>query len=152
MSDTPCEVWFYHMERSSLEQVLPDLLERTLSRGWKALVRSRLADRLEQLDAHLWTYRDDSFLPHGLTDEPHAAQQPVLLTSGMENANSADVLFLLDGAEAGPLDGFTRCVVLFDGRDEAALATARAQWRVIKGNGLPVSYWKQMARGWEKQA
>lgn len=152
VAEAPCEVWFYHMERSSLDQVLPDLLERTLARDWKALVRSRLAERLEQLDSHLWTYRDDSFLAHGLVDEPHAAQQPVLLTTGMDNPNRANVVFLLDGAEAGPLDGFTRCIVLFDGRDEAALATARAQWRAMKTSGLPVSYWKQMARGWEKQA
>lgn len=152
MAEGPCEVWFYHMERSSLDQVLPELLERTLGRSWKALVRSRLPERLEQLDTHLWTYRDDSFLAHGRVDEPHAAQQPVLLTMGMENANKADVLFLLDGADAGSLDDYVRCIVLFDGRDEAALATARAQWRVIKATGLPVSYWKQMARGWEKQA
>jgi len=152
VADAACEVWFYHMERSSLEQVLPDLLERTLARSWKALVRTRLPERLEKLDTHLWTYRDDSFLAHGLSDESHAAQQPVLLTTGMENPNGANVVFLLDGAEAGALDGFTRCIVLFDGRDEAALATARAQWRAIKASGLPVSYWKQMARGWEKQA
>lgn len=152
MSEGPCEVWFYHLERSSLEQVLPDLLERTLGRNWKALVRSRLPERLEQLDTHLWTYRDDSFLAHGRVDEPHAAQQPVLLTTEMENANGADVVFLLDGAESGSLDGYVRCIVLFDGRDETALATARAQWRVIKATGLPVSYWKQKARGWEKQA
>jgi len=152
VAEAPCEVWFYHMERSSLDQVLPDLLERTLARNWKALVRSRLPERLEHLDTHLWTYRDDSFLAHGLVDEPHAAHQPVLLTHCLDNPNGADVVFLLDGAEAGPLDGFTRCIVLFDGRDEAALATARAQWRAIKATGLPVSYWKQMARGWEKQA
>ncbi len=152
MAEGPCEVWFYHMERSSLDQVLPELLERTLGRSWKALVRSRLPERLEQLDAHLWTYRDDSFLAHGRVDEPHAAQQPVLLTAGLDNANGADVLFLLDGADAGALDDYVRCIVLFDGRDEAALATARAQWRAIKATGLPVSYWKQMARGWEKQA
>lgn len=152
MAEAPCEVWFYHLERSGLDQVLPDLLEKTLARNWKALVRSRLADRLEHLDSWLWSYRDDSFLPHGLGDEPHAAVQPVLLTTGMDNLNGADVVFLLDGADVGVLDGFVRCIVLFDGRDEAALATARAQWGAIKKLGLPVSYWRQMTRGWEKQA
>ncbi|MDP3298751.1 MAG: DNA polymerase III subunit chi, partial [Phenylobacterium sp.] len=115
MAEAPCEVWFYHMERSDLDQVLPELLERTLARGWKALVRSRLVERLEHLDSHLWTYRDDSFLAHGRVEEPHAAQQPILLTAGMDNPSDADVVFLLDGAEAGPLDGFVRCIVLFDG-------------------------------------
>ena len=36
-----CEVWFYHLERTGLEQALPELLNKTLARGWRALVRSR---------------------------------------------------------------------------------------------------------------
>ncbi len=146
------EVWFYHLERTGLEQALPELLEKTLQRGWKALVRVRESDRLQHLDGWLWTYRDDSFLPHAPDDEAGAARQPILLTTGFENANGADALFLVDGAEPGELSGYERCVVMFDGADEAQLAVARAQWSAIKATGVSVSYWKQQARGWEKQA
>jgi len=146
------EAWFYHLERTGLEQALPELLEKTLQRGWRAVVRLREADRLQQLDGWLWTYRDDSFLPHAPDDEAGAARQPILLTTGFENANGADALFLVDGAEPGELDGYARCVVLFDGADEAQLAVARAQWSAVKATGVSVSYWKQQARGWEKQA
>jgi DNA polymerase-3 subunit chi len=149
---SPCEVWFYHLERTGLDQALPELLERTLGRGWKALVRTSEPARLDHLDGWLWSYRDESFLPHGLVDEPNAARQPVLLTTGFENPNAAEALFLLDGAEPGELEGFTRCVVLFDGGDEGQLAAARGLWSRIKSQGLPVSYWRQQARGWEKQA
>jgi DNA polymerase-3 subunit chi len=152
MADVPCEVWFYHLERTGLDQALPELLEKTLQRGWKAVVRSPQAERIEHLDGWLWTYREDSFLPHAPADEPNAARQPVLLTTGHDNPNHADALFLVDGAEPGELAGYARCVVLFDGADEAQLALARRQWSEVKGRGLPVSYWKQQARGWEKQA
>jgi DNA polymerase-3 subunit chi len=152
LADAPCEVWFYHLERSSLDQVLPELLEKTLARGWRALVRSPSTERLDHLDGWLWSFRDDSFLPHGLAGEPHEADQPVLLTAGLAAANGAQALFLLDGAEPGELDGFARCLILFDGRDEAALAAARARWKAFKATSLPVSYWKQTERGWEKSA
>lgn len=152
MTATPCEVWFYHLERSSLDQVLPELLEKTLGRGWKALVRTGEVERIEHLDSWLWSYRDDSFLPHGTDHEPLADRQPVLLTTKQENPNGAEALFLIDGAEPGDLSPHTRCIVLFDGRDEAALAGARARWKTFKGQGLPVSYWRQVERGWEKQA
>lgn len=152
MSDAGCEVWFYHLERTGLDQALPELLEKTLSRGWKALVRTPLAERVEHLDGWLWSYRDESFLPHAPAGEPNAARQPILLTTGFDNPNAADALFLVDGAEPGVLDGFARCIVLFDGADEVQLAGARALWSRIKGGGHPVSYWKQQARGWEKQA
>ncbi len=147
-----CEVWFYHLERSGLDQVLPELLDKTLQRGWKALVRSPERDRIEHLDGWLWTFREDSFLPHGPADEPDAARQPILLTTGAENPNGADVLFLIDGAEAGALDDFQRCILLFDGRDEAALAEARQRWKAVKAAGHPASYWRQAERGWERQA
>ena len=152
MTEAACEVWFYHLERTGLDQVLPELLEKTLARGWRALVRTSEPERVEHLDGWLWSYRDDSFLPHAPASEPQAARQPVLLTTGEDNPNGAQALFLVDGAEPGNLDGFTRCLVLFDGADEGAQARARAQWSRIKGQGLPVSYWKQQARGWEKQA
>jgi DNA polymerase-3 subunit chi len=145
-----CEVWFYHLERTSLDQALPELLEKTLARGWKAIVRAREAQRIEHLDGWLWTYRDESFLPHAPAAEPGAARQPILLTTDFENPNQADALFLVDGAEPGELAGYTRCLVLFDGADDAQVAVARNQWRAIKGGGLPVSYWKQQGRGWEK--
>ncbi|THD62899.1 DNA polymerase III subunit chi [Phenylobacterium sp.] len=148
----PIEVWFYHLERTSLEQALPELLEKTLQRGWRALVRARDPARVRELDAALWTYRDDSFLPHAPADEASAARQPILLTTGFENPNAAAALFLVDGAEPGELAGFERCLVLFDGADEAQLAVARAQWSAIKAAGAQVSYWKQQARGWARQA
>ena len=147
-----CEVWFYHLERTGLDQALPELLEKTLARGWKAIVRATGPQRVEHLDGWLWAYRDESFLPHAPADEPGAARQPILLTTSDENLNGADALFLVDGAEPGELGDYTRCVVLFDGGDEEALATARRQWKSVKAKGLPASYWKQQARGWEKQA
>lgn len=153
MAQSGCEVWFYHLERSSLEQVLPELLERTLQRGWKALVRTGQPERVDHLDSYLWSFREDSFLPHGTADEPMAERQPVLLTAGQENPNAADALFLIDGADPGDLTPHERCIILFDGRDEAALASARVHWKSFKSQGRSISYWKQGAeRGWEKQA
>ena len=153
MSASPCEVWFYHLERTSLDQALPELLEKTLARGWKAVVRAGAAERIEHLDGWLWSYRDDSFLAHGTADEPHPARQPILLTTNFERPNAAEALFLIDGAEAGELEGYRRCILLFDGRDEGAITQARGQWAAFRKQGLPVAYWRQGAeRGWEKQA
>jgi DNA polymerase-3 subunit chi len=149
---TPCEVWFYHLERSSLEQVAPELLEKTLARGWRARVRSDDPRRVEALDAWLWTYRDDSFLPHGLVDEARAEKQPILLGPGSDNANHAQALFVLDG-DPGDLSAYARCILIFDGRDEASLQAARNAWKRYSKAGHPVTYWRQgETRGWERQA
>ena len=146
---TACEVWFYHLERQGLDQVLPTLLERTLQKGWRALIRATSAERIEHLDGWLWSYRDDSFLPHA-ADPGGSPADPVVLTAQSGNPNQAEALFLVDGAEVEDLAGFQRCSVLFDGKDEAALQAARAQWRRFRDAGVSAAYWRQGETGWEK--
>src|ERR671916_1905720 len=130
------EIWFYHLQRQPLEAVLPTLLERSLERRWRALVRATSDERLAALDDHLWTFSDESFLPHGPDREPDAAEQPVVLTLADRNPNGATVLFLVEGAPV-PEDavGWQRLVLLFDGNDEDAVTTARAQWKSVKSAG-----------------
>ena len=147
------EIWFYHLERSTLDQVLPGLLEKTRERGWRALVRAADERLLDDMDERLWTYRDDSFLAHGRASEPEADRQPILLTESMENPNDAQALFILDHAELGDTKGFDRCFIIFDGRDEAALTAARVRWKTLKEAGANLAYWKQSPEGrWEKAA
>jgi DNA polymerase-3 subunit chi len=147
------ELWFYHLERSELERALPPLLEKCLQRGWRALVRGGSVERLEALDTTLWTYRDGSFLPHGRDTDPAPARQPVLLTTQAGNANNAQALFLIDGAELGDISMFERACLVFDGRDAHALDLARSQWKQAADAGLAASYWRESAAGkWEKQS
>ena len=103
MNDVTCEVWFYHLERTSPDAALPELLEKTVARGWRALVRATTPETLDHLDRWLWTWRDDSFLAHGRAGEPEAARQPVLLTLEDDNANGAQALFLVEGAAAADI-------------------------------------------------
>ena len=148
------EVLFYHLQRQPLEAVLPGLLQRSLDRGWRAVVRATTEERLSALDDHLWTFSDESFLPHGTDREPDAAEQPVVLTLSERNPNGAAVLFLVEGAPV-PDDAaaYRRLVLLFDGNDEDALAAAREEWKSVKAAGHDATYWQQDARGrWQKKA
>ncbi|MBL8543181.1 MAG: DNA polymerase III subunit chi [Hyphomonadaceae bacterium] len=144
------ELWFYHLERSELERALPPLLEKCLQRGWRALVRASTPERLEQLDEAIWTFRDDSFVPHGREGDP--ARQPVWLTLDAGNPNNAQALFLVDSAEPGDISTFERACLMFDGRDERALELARSRWKQAREAGVAASYWRESASGrWEKQ-
>jgi DNA polymerase-3 subunit chi len=146
------EVSFYHLERSSLEAALPKLLEKVLAAGLKAVVKLGSAERAEALNAHLWTYDQGSFLPHGSAADGNGPDQPVWLTAGDDNPAAAGVLVLADGAESAGMAGFARCLEMFDGRDEAALAAARAHWKAYKEQGFALTYLRQTAAGgWEKQ-
>jgi DNA polymerase III subunit chi len=148
------EVLFYHLQAQPIDGVLPVLLEKSLERGWRVIVHTTQEERVDALDAHLWTFRDDSFLPHGTFREPAAADQPVLLTVKDDNPNGATVRFLLDRAPM-PEDArrYDRLVLMFDGNDEDALAEARQRWQAAKALGFAVTYWQADGNGrWQRKA
>ena len=148
------EILFYHLQGQKLEGVLPPLLEKSLARGWRVVVHGGAEERIDALDAHLWTYSDDGFLPHGSWREQEAAMQPVLLTVHEHNLNAAQVRFVIDGAPMPqqPSD-YERIVVLFDGEDEEAVAAARTRWSEAKSCGFAVTYWQpDESGGWRQKA
>lgn len=147
------EVLFYHLERQPLERVLPELLEKCLERGWRTVVQLGSEERRDAIDAHLWTYAEEGFLPHGTAKDGNAEAQPIWLTAGDDNPNAATVRFLADGVELGDVGAYQRVVMLFDGTDADAVDRARAAWKLVKAAGHEATYWQQSERGrWEKKA
>jgi DNA polymerase III subunit chi len=144
------EVLFYHLDRLPLERVLPGLLERCIERQWRVVVQVGSDERCAALDAHLWTYRDDAFLPHGAggsADASNAQLQPIWLTTGDDNPNRAEVRFLTDGVKPQDYGDYQRVVMLFDGNDADAVEGARAAWREAKADGHSTTYWQEDERG-----
>ena len=148
------EVLFYHLQGQKLEGVLPTLLERSLERGWRVAVQGNSEERLEALDSHLWTYRDDGFLPHGTWRDAEAAQQPVLLTVNDTNPSAATVRFLIDGAGLpADAEAYQRLVLVFNGDDDEAVAQARGFWTEAKAKGFTATYRQPDEQGrWVKKA
>ncbi len=146
------DVLFYHLEARPLEDVIPVLLEKTLERGWRAVVEVGSAEHAQALDAHLWSYRDDSFLAHGLAGGEADALQPILITTGTENPNGAVCRFFVDRAVPQSSSGYERIVFMFSGHDPDAVAEARDAWRALRADNA-VTYWQQEPSGrWTKKA
>ena len=148
------EILFYHLQRQPIEKVLPQLLEKSLERGWRVVVQTSSDERVEALDAHLWTYRNDAFLAHGTYREAEPALQPVLLTVQDDNPNGAHVRFLIDGAPVPPdAASYQRIVLMFDGEDDEAVAAARERWTEARAGGFEATYWQADENGrWQKKA
>jgi DNA polymerase-3 subunit chi len=152
------ETLFYHLDRRALEEVLPGLIEKSLERGWRAVIKTDSAERSEALDNLLWTYDEQSFLAHAQSGDGEAARQPVLITMEEENPNRANILFCVGGASPSDwsdakLSDLARIVLLFDGRDQAALDMARDAWKSARTSGHDVTYWKEQPSGkFEKQS
>lgn len=146
------EIRFYHLMRKTLEQALPELLEKCLQRGWRAVVLTGSEDRTAALNHYLWTYSDRTFLPHGSAEDGDADRQPVWLTHRDENPNGSHVLFLTDGADTARPEDFALVCEIFDGRVGEAVQAARARWRRYRDAGHTLAYWQQSETGrWEEK-
>lgn len=141
------EIAFYHLQHWPLEKVLPRLLKKTIEAGKRAVVLLGAPERVEPLNAVLWTFDPDAWLPHGSARDGNAALQPVWLTATDENPNGAQYLFLADGAASARVADFERCFELFDGNDPDAVAAARARWKAYKDAGHALAYWQQTEQG-----
>ena len=145
---------FYHLKKQSLDDVLPILLQKAYAAGKRVLLVTT-ADTVESLNALLWIYSEDSFLPHGSKKDGFADEQPIFITADEDNANAAEFLFLVNQREydCDKLRKFVRVFNIFDGNDEAALEQARRLWKTYKDAGFDVCYWQQTAGGkWEQKA
>jgi DNA polymerase-3 subunit chi len=146
------EIWFYHLQRQPLERALPQLIEKSLAKGWRVAVQAMSEERLDALDVWLWTYADASFLAHGRARDGDPELQPIYLTAGTENPNGAALRLFVDGAEIAPAlaaanPAYARVLNLFDGNNPEEVERARAQWQELKSLGLPLSYWQQDSAG-----
>jgi len=147
------EMLFYHLTETRLEHALPALLEKSLQRGWRAVVQTGSEERRDSIDQYLWTYREESFLPHGTDTAHYADRQPVLVCANQSNINGAHIRFLVDGATPPDLEAYERVVFMFDGHDREQLETARDHWKTLKDGGHALTYWQQTPdRRWERKA
>jgi DNA polymerase III subunit chi len=147
------DVLFYHLTESRLEDALPPLVEKSLARGWRAVIQFAGDESRDLIDTHLWTWRETSFLPHAVAGTDDDSRQPILLTTDGSNGNGANIRFLTGGAEPPVIDAYERVVVMFDGHDNAQLERARAQWKAFSAGSHALTYWQQNGSGgWERKA
>ncbi len=146
------DISFYHLVHTPLERALPKLMEKVLESGARAVVRTGSSERAEAVSGALWTYDPASFLPHGTARDGSPEEQPIWITPDDENPNGANILVLTDGMQASGFDGYDRCLEMFDGRDDEAVAAARTRWSKYKADGHTLTYWQQTeSGGWEKR-
>ncbi len=140
---------FYHLQKAPLEHVLPKLCEKAYATGKRIKILLGNDERVEFINSLLWTYAEDSFLPHGSKKDGFVESQPIFISTSEENENQAHLLILADGATPSldVLSQYERILNIFDGNDENALNRARAYWKEIKALNGELHYWQQNERG-----
>jgi DNA polymerase-3 subunit chi len=138
------EVSFYQLLTTPLEKALPKLVEKIYHGGYRALIVCDTQERVEILNAALWTFSPGSFIPHGY--EAEAKRQPIWLSTQLENVNEANLVIITSGIYIQNSD-FKKCLDMFEGNDKSSLEKARQRYTAYKTTGLKVTFWQQSEAG-----
>jgi DNA polymerase III subunit chi len=126
---------FYHLTRVPLEKALPSIAERVLANGERLAIVTDDEKLLTRIDALLWSYKPESFLPHGRNGD-----QPILLTSKAD-ASDAQNIALIDGQWRDSALNYGRAFYFFDSQ---TIDGARTAWRGLADKSeVERHYWKQ---------
>lgn len=146
------EIRFYHLHTRTLDQALPEIVQKALSAGHRIHIRAANDAEIDRLNNLLWTFRPDSFVPHGSEKDGHGTDQPVWLSTSNDAPNNANVLILTGGIQEDDLTPFTLACDIFDGRHDENVTAARQRWKAYKDAGHNLTYWQQTEKGWEQKA
>ena len=146
------EIRFYHLQKQTLDQALPQILEKAFGFGHRIVVHLENDKEVERMNAHLWSFKPDVFLPHGSKKNGYAEQQPIWLTDKDENPNNAGTLVLTQGTVSEDIGKYDLACEMLDGHDKKSVTEARARWKAYQDAGHDVTYWFQDDSGkWEKK-
>jgi len=146
------EIRFYHLQQTSLENALPEILLKAVEREYKIIIKCSNKEEVEAIDEMIWTYRKDSFIPHGCKKNGFENEQPIWITSKDENVNNANMLLLINNAESELIENFDLCCKIFDGADNEILEKSREHWKEYKNKDYGLSYFQQDEQGkWLKK-
>lgn len=149
------QIDFYHLQKQNLKDVLPILLTKSYNLGKRIIIKVCNEQQAEDLSSYLWTFNDESFLPHGTQKSGHSDKQPIWIGCSNESPNNAQYLFLVYGADIAPdiLSQYERIFNIFDGNNSSDVENARVFWKNCKQAGHTVHYWQQNAqKKWEQKA
>lgn len=135
------QVDFYILEAAAEHERLRTacrLADKAWQKGHRVFIHVDSRETARSIDDMLWTFRQDSFVPHAMypgVDE--AALEPVLVGDG--EAHPAEIDVLINLAEAVPsfVDRSTRVAEIVSA-DDAGRRTGRLRYRDYRDKGVSI--------------
>lgn len=109
------EINFYQVDETIIKSLAP-LLLKVLEEKKKALIFCVNQSQVQEIDAALWSYGRNKFIPHvTIFDRDFIFErQPILITDKEENLNKADYLVFLGDISADFAVSFSRIFHFFE--------------------------------------
>jgi DNA polymerase-3 subunit chi len=110
------------------------LADKAFRLGHSVYIHTANAEQAARMDDLLWTFRDGSFVPHGLQQNDTENNPPVVIGHDSEPAEIRDVLINLADTIPGFFSRFERVAEVVNGRADLR-ETARERFRFYRERG-----------------
>jgi DNA polymerase-3 subunit chi len=112
------------------------IIDKAFNAELRVLVWSEDAATLTSVDDLLWTFAQDSFVPHeALTPESNWEDSPVLLSGGAMPPSPADVIVNLGTTVPPGIDQVARVIEIIDG-DDSRRQAGRVRFKQYRDKGV----------------
>ena len=143
------QIIFYSTAPLQVEKTLFALLEKSLEKGNKSLLLFKDKEKCLSINEQLWTYKQNSFLPHISEDDQiyDNIDVPVYLSTKNENPFKAELLFSIDGFLPDNIDHFERVIIIIDVNDELLNEKYKNYYLDINKNFKDIVFYKSDDNG-----
>ena len=143
------QIIFYSTAPLQVEKTLFALLEKSLEKGNKSLLLFKDKEKCLSINEQLWTYKQNSFLPHISEDDQiyDNIDVPVYLSTKNENPFKAELLFSIDGFLPDNIDHFERVIIIIDVNDELLNEKYKNYYLDINKNFEDIVFYKSDDNG-----
>jgi DNA polymerase-3 subunit chi len=141
---TMTEILFVETTARRMEVQACEIAERNYLQGDKLQIIAENQEQAKRLDDLLWTFKPDSFVPHGIgTGSADESDQPVVIITEKERLGKINALLMMDYVEAELVSQFSRAVHLIVVDDPERLERSRGYWTELKEAGFTLRHQKQ---------
>ncbi|MBI5446383.1 MAG: DNA polymerase III subunit chi [Deltaproteobacteria bacterium] len=131
---------FYEVKGPRWELAVCERVEALYEAGERVYVRAPSEALARALDDLLWTFREDSFVPHRLWGGEGDLPDPVAVGWRRGNPNGATCLVLAGAGEPEELSGFAQAFDFVPVSDPELTAGARERYRAFRAAGHQVTF------------
>ena len=144
------KAFFYNATRREILNDIAILTEKLYKKNNHILLYCADQETVDTLDEYLWSYREDSFIPHSKKNNEKKLFYPILITNEILNEHEHNILLVLNGVLIKETDWtkFNKVYYFFDEQNLEEKENARSMWKSFSSLEIDCRYWVNKENKW----
>ena len=144
------KAYFYNSSHRNVVADISFLIEKLFKEKNRILVCCKDQETVEVIDAFLWTYKEDEFIPHSIATKEKNSIYPILITTDIHEDYDHNVLLASSGVLIKETDWrkFAKAYYFFDDQENKEKENAREMWKNFSALNIVCKYWVNTANKW----